>query len=441
MSGLGRWFPRSTRARAASVVLLGVCVTAAFGWRWAVVTWRIHHARAALAGGDVSEALSQLESAERLQPDRAEVLYLLGRACRRNDQMDRVLPYLYRAGEQGWPEKDLRNQRYLTLVQAGRFEDTESYLKEVLRKGTDDGLAEEIYEAQAKGYLKTYRLGDALVCLRYWVQWKPKAVQPRLWLADIWLRLDNHKSAIRELKAALEVDPDHPSANRMLAQSLMALQQIEEAKRHFERCLVIDGNDLAALIGIARCERRLANAAASRGHLNRLLQRTLSTEQRAEVLLELGQMEFVDSRNPQAAITLLIQAERLAPHNHLIHATLANAYRKTGQTALAARHDRKVKDIEASFNRMTEITKQLIRTPGNVELRFEAGMILMKQGLKKAGADWLETVLVYDRRHRETRLALARYYEEIGDKRTAEQHRGSAADPLPPGRSSPTKSE
>jgi tetratricopeptide (TPR) repeat protein len=421
----------------AVTLLIGVALSGAFGWRWAVVTWKIRQARAALADGEIAKALSQLESAERIQPDRAEVLYLLGRACRRDDQMDRVVPYLRRAAEQGWPEKNLRDQRYLTLVQIGRFKDADPYVKDVLRKGADDQLAEEIYEAQAKGYLKTYRLADALVCLRYWVQWKPRAVQPKLWLADIWLRVDDHKSAVRELKAVLEIAPDHASANRTLGESLMALQQIEEAKRHFERCVAVDPDDLAALIGIARCERRLANASAAKVHLEQLLKRKLTQVQRADVLLELGQMEFVDARNPGAAVKRLKQAELLSPHNHLVHATLANAYRKLGKAELAAAHDRKVKDIETSYNRLTDITKQLIRTPSNVELRFEAGMVLMKQGLKREGADWLETVLVYDRHHRATRIALARYYEEIGDKRTATRHRESANKPQPPNRSGP----
>ncbi|MFQ5731013.1 MAG: tetratricopeptide repeat protein [Planctomycetaceae bacterium] len=429
MSRLARWIPRSTKGRILAAALIGSVIAAVLGWRWAFATWKIRQAREALVSGDIAGAISELESAERIQPDRAELVYLLGRAYRRNDQMEKVLPYLQRAGDLGWPEKDLRHQRYLTLAQVGRFDYAGPYFREILRKGADDELAEEIYEAQAKGYLKTYRLADALVCLRYWVQWRPKAVQPHLWLADIWLRVDDHKSAVRELKAVLETEPNHASANRMLADSLMELQRVEEAKRHYERSVAVDPDDLTALIGIARCERRLANATSARQHFRKLLQRELSAEQRADVLLELGQMELVDVRDAKAAITLLKQAEEIAPHNHLIHASLAGAYRRIGRTKLAAIHDAKVKDIEKNFNRLTEITRQLIRTPNKVELRFEAGMIFMKQGLKKAGVDWLKTVLVYDRHHRKTRLALARYYDGIGEKQTAQRHRELAQSP------------
>lgn len=427
MLRVSRFLPRSTAGRVVCAVLVASVSAAALGRRWALVTWKVREARAALTKSDIEAALSHLESAEELDPNHPEVLYLLGRAYRRNDQMKKVIPYLQRAGDEGWPEKDLRDQRFLTLVQVGRFDHAEAYLKKVLENGAEDDLAEEIYEALAKGYLKTYRLADALVCLKYWTQWKPQAVQPRLWLAEIWIRVDNHKSAASELRIAVEADPGHPVANRMLAKSLLATQQVTEAKRHFERCIEVAPNDWEAVIGLARCERRLSNAAAAKQHLEELLSRDVSDELRSEVLLELGQMQLVDARDAEGAAGTLQRAVALAPHNHEIHATLARAYRRTGKTELARSHEAKVKEIEESFNRLTEITRQLIRRPAEVDLRYEAGMIFMKQGLKKSGAEWLQTVLVFDRHHRDTRLALAKYCEETGDDKAAMEHRRLAA--------------
>jgi Tfp pilus assembly protein PilF len=52
----------------------------------------------------------------------------------------------------------------------------------------------------------------------------------------------------------------------------------------------------------------------------------------------------------------------------------------------------------------------------------------MEQGMKRAGAEWLSTVLIFDPTHREAHLALARYYEETGEKAIAAKHRQQAGE-------------
>ena len=85
--------------------------------------------------------------------------------------------------------------------------------------------------------------------------------------------------------------------------------------------------------------------------------------------------------------------------------------------------------LRAQFDRATEITRRLISDPSNAELRCEAGAIMMDAGLKKEGADWLNTALKCDPNHSQTHELLASYYAEIGNHSLAGRHRLLAALP------------
>lgn len=395
-----------------------------------MVSWKLRTARQSLKADDLPAAIEELESAERLQPDRAEVLYLLARGYRRSDRLEKASDYLQRAAEVGWPAEDVRVQRQLMRVQSGSFGDAEIALQELLRKGVqDDELAEEIYEARARGYLRTYRLADAALCLKFWIAWQQEAVKPRMWLADVWDRVDRRRDAVAQYRAVLKIDPKHNEARRRLGEDLLELHQVRDAKRQFEACLALDPGDVAANIGLAKCETRLAETDAARRLLQSLLKKEISRSQKTEVLIELGKMELRESNRPAAALELLRQAEQLDPNNHLVHINLAAAYRRLGKDAPAEAHETKGRQIERRFGRLTEITRELVKSPRNVALRLEAGKILMQQGMKREGAAWIGTVLMIDPHHRAARLALADYCEETGRPEAAREHRRLAAPP------------
>ena len=398
---------------------------AVLGWRPAVVAWRIHSAKKSLAEGEFEAALKQLEAAEELQPESAEVLFLLARANRRADRLHQVADFLDRALAAGWDSEQIEQQRSLYLVQSGRFERAELFLQRCLRRGVEDQLAEEIYEALSKGFLKTYRIGDALFCLQYWIQWKPRSVEPRLMLASVYEQLEDAKSAVKQYRVVLEIDPERPEIHRRIADHLFSLQDLEGARDHYSQCLARDSNDVTALLGIALCERRFARTESAREKLRELLKRDLTTSQRVQVLAELADILLRDDRNPEGAIKLLIEAERLDDNSHRVNQALAIAYRKTGKIDLADSHEQKSTAIVQRLNRLATITKELLRTPKNAELRYEAGKLFMEQGMKRAGAEWLSTALIFDPQHRGARLALAEYYDETGDHAAARRHRKS----------------
>lgn len=417
-----RLLPKSTRGKAAGFSLLVVVFVGLFGWKWALVSWRIRSARELLNAGDIEQALARLETAESLQPERAELLYLLAKAHRRADQYDRFTEYLERAEAAGWSADDLRTQRYLALVQIGQFDRAEPFLEETVKSGASDELAEEFYEAKAKGCLRTYRLIDARICLNYWLEWKPHAIRPRLWLADVHTRVNDWKAAVAEYRKVLQSDPEHPEANLRLGDCLLHLHQAREALAHYRKVLARRPDHVAARIGRAKCERQLALVEDSAATFAGLLKLDLSNSQRVDVLVELAQIKFRDERDPEAAIRLLKEAERIAPQHEPMHATLAAAYRRTGREELAGKHEKRAKESQARLDRLVEITRKIVHSPKNADLRYQAGQIYMEQGMHAAGAGWMRTALLLNPHHQPARKALAQYEAETNSRSSNTQN-------------------
>ena len=74
-------------------------------------------------------------------------------------------------------------------------------------------------------------------------------------------------------------------------------------------------------------------------------------------------------------------------------------------------------------SRHAEIARELVSQPDRPDLRWEAGKLLVEQGLKQQGAAWIMTALQSDPAHRPSHEALSEYYAELGNSRLAEHHR------------------
>lgn len=416
--------PRGRKLALALGVLLFAGLVAV-GWRPLYVAWELRAARSRLAEGKIEAALQALQSAERFDPDRAETVYLLARAHRRADELDKATLYLERARNANWPESDLRSQRYLMLMQTGHLDRAEPYLREVLRERAEDWLAEEIYEARAKGYLSTYRLKEAALCLNFWIEWRSQAVQPRIWRADLWERIELWGAACDDYRAVLRADPSHRLARRRLAECLLNLNQSRDALEHYQICLETDPDDVEAAIGAATCRLRLGRVGEAKHHLESALRGDVTPVQRASVLVELARIAL-EERQIARALELLTEASELDPRNTVAQHLLGIAYARLGDDERAARHTARAKQMTERSNRFAEITRKLLITPEDADLRWEAGMILMEEGMEGDGAAWMATALVYDPYHNKTHEQLAQYYVETGDARLAAHHRAMA---------------
>lgn len=412
------------------VIVVGCCVALAvapFCLKRAYVSWEIKSARQALSSGDAQQAVVWARKAEAVDSGRAELLFLLGRALRRAGQLADAATYLERAEQAGWPADEVRLQRQLLLVQTGAVSQSEDVLSQALRRGVDDDTAEEIYEARARGFYSSFRLNEALLCLDYWLNWRPQARQARMWRAEIYERTERWREAAGDYRAILEHDPADLEARTRLAGTLLPLNDARAALAEYEKCLAASPDDVAALLGQTKCRRRLGELANAGDRLSALLARDLTPRQRGEVLYELGEIALFNQRYEEA-VDCLTQARSADPTNSFVHHPLSIAYARLGKPDLAAEAQRRAEQSLARTQRLAEVTQRVLEDPQDPELRFEAGMLFMAEGLKKDGVAWLKTALDCDPAHQKSHAALAEYYREAGDPASAARHRARVED-------------
>lgn len=422
----------ATPIRRGGRVLVGcaaVAAVAVVGWVTVPRVAGLHYvgaARQQLACGDFPAAIQSLRKAERVQPHSAEVQYLLAAAYRRADQLDRFAAHLETARELGWPEPQLSHQVWLAAVQSGELAEAEVRLRGMIARGVPDDVAEEVYEALAKGYLRSFRWRDAWICLEAWLGWRPDAPHAHLMRGYLREQGSDWTGAAEEYRAALERLPSLGEARRRLARLLLQQNQVEQAREEFLACLAEDPDDGEALVGLAQCEVRRGDAPAARSAISRALAAQLPAHQRGTVLGEWGRLLLTEGKTDQAR-TVLQQAVALAPGEPQIHVHLATVLARAGQPEQAAYHQQRAQQIRLEYERVAELGRQLVDRPNDPGPRFQTGEILLRQGLRDEALRWLAGALRCDPHHHPTHALLARFYAERGDEEQAAYHRLQAA--------------
>jgi len=377
--------------------------------------WRIYSGRQALAIGKSAVAVKELLHAAQLAPNNAETQYLLAVAQRRSGNLNRVAAPLQRAEQLGWPKGEIERQSLLIIAQSGDCSAVEARLKSIMIQGVSDGAAEEIYEALAIGYLKSYRLKEAWKCLSFWSEWQPKAIFPMIWRADICRRVNNRPGEEREYRAILAIDTNHCEARERLAEVLKGSNRVDEAKSEYERCLKVGDRTPELLIGLAECYRRLAATDSAISILQQALAMKLSASERAAVLSELGQIA-ADEGHTEEAIAKLEEAASLTPYEAPVLYSLSQAYAQSGNAKRSRELLEQSEEIRAKSNRVEEITGQLLKVPNDADLRCEVGQIMMDLGMKDEGANWLRTAIRIDPNHQLARDLLSAYQAKNSEK-------------------------
>ena len=397
---------RAFRLRCLSYALpLLLIAAAAFGGPRVWLCWQIYSARRDLAGGNPTAAVDRLTVAVAYAPNVAEAQYRLAVAHRRAGHLDSVLSPLKSAQALGWDKDDIERQTLLTVAQSGEIDSVHPRLKSIMTRGASDEAAEEIYEALAIGFLKTYRLKEAWDCLNYWGIWRPNAIFPKFWRADICQRIDNPTAEEKEYRDILAIDPHHVESRSRLAKVLRDSNRVEEAAREYELCLGQDAGRPDVLIGLAECRHRLGEVTEAVELLERAMAMPLSPAQRSAALTRSGQIE-ADAGRCQEAIPLLEEAVRLAPFEPATLFALSQAYSQAGDEQKSQAANERSKLVRAKQNRVDEIARGLVDHPGSADLRYEAGTILMDLGMKEDGAAWLRTALQMQPDHAAAREAL-----------------------------------
>jgi len=133
------------------------------------------------------------------------------------------------------------------------------------------------------------------------VTWRPLAAAVAVWavpvvvlpaaapvavLARAAALAGDPAGAARHLGKAVEIDPRHATAHRLLADTLVGLNAPEEeAEGHYRQALAVNENDLAARVGLGSLLRRRGRAVEAEAEFRRVLDLD-PTDPVARMLLE-----------------------------------------------------------------------------------------------------------------------------------------------------------
>jgi tetratricopeptide (TPR) repeat protein len=375
-------------------------------------------AERALAEYDFAAARRHLAECRALRPEDPGTHLLSARTARRDGDLDAAADYLIRYHElTGETTEDEKIEWALLQAQRGEVHRVVNDLIELL--DIRHPASELILEALAMGCVQAYRFDQAGFWINELLEKNPKSAIARLLRAQAGEALGVHAKAQQSLRELLADYPKFRKARLHLADSLVRSRGYDEAATHFEKLHRESSDDLAPLLGLARCRELQGRDDEARPLIRRLEQ---EFRDNSEAMLECGRFALKEGRFADAE-PLLRRAVELAPHDHEAHLNLGTCLQQLGYDEEAAAHTQRAKQIEADLSRLEKDLEASVKDPADPAPRLEAGEICLRNGQDAEGLRWLSGILERNPDHKPTHKVLADYFAARGDARQAEEHR------------------
>jgi predicted Zn-dependent protease len=389
--------------------------------------WAWYHYRAGSTALDAfhsDEARAHLDRSLAVWPDSVPTRLLAARAARRVQAFadaEKLLNECRRPGGKAPDEVTLE----WSLLQAsmGNLGEVEEFL--VARSEKNPAQAPLIWEALAEGYLRMYRVLDALACLDNWLQREPNNPQAWFLRGNVHQQVNAVQKYVDDYRRVLELDPGRGEARQPLAVGLVEVGRYQEALTHLEYARQRQPDDPEVLVRLARCRSGLGQGEQARDLLDRVLQ---AHPDNGPALRTLGEIDLQEGK-PAEAEERLRQAVRVLPNDYRAQWSLYQALqRQQGKAAEAQAQLAQAEQLKERNERLAEIrTRKMSQDPHNPALHCELGTLLLSLGYKEIGERWLLSALNEKSDYAPAHKALAAFYEEQGDAEKAAYHRGEAA--------------
>jgi len=370
-----------------------------------VPKWR---ARVALSDSRPEDALKSLAWAERLAEGDGETAFLEARALRKLGRLDETRGALLQAAEREFPVERLEREQLLALAQAGQLREAEPHLPRLLADPGED--AAEICEAYAIGFLRNQRAELAAALLSSWSADFPEDPRPWLLLGKLHIEQSQWEQAEHALEEVLTLRPDDPEAAYYLANVFRERRRLPEALDLYERSAAGAANREErdrARSGQVQCLRILGRPEEGRTIAKQILR---DDPDHRDALAELGRIEADAGRFVEAVAALEKADARDHPDIEVRYAW-AGALRGAGRVEEARAEFDRVGKAQAELARTTNLIGRTIRSPADIEARYEVGRIFLEHGDPEKGLIWLQSVLNYAPTHGPTCRRLADYYK------------------------------
>jgi tetratricopeptide (TPR) repeat protein len=363
-------------------------VRAAQVWRWSA-SLHLYAAQTARRAGLYAEAERHLAECQRLQGAAAEA----------------SLP--------------LALERLLLQAQSGDIATIEEPLWQYIEKNKPETPL--ILEALARGYARGLRLSAAQGCLRRILEREPENVEALVLAGKITEQGGGDtEEALQYYRRALELDAERDDARLSLAQILLR-DRPEEARAHFQYLIARQPDNTAVMLGLGQAQRMLNETDKARA----LLEAVLAKEpENSKALAELGKIALLAGKMAEAE-TFFRQAITADPANYDANYRLSQCLTQNPDREREAAEQIAVcKRLEADLTRLGAIaSREMSRTPNDPNLYYEVGAFYLRYGKPDVGVRWLYRALKLDPAHQPSHQALYEYFQRIGEREKAEQHR------------------
>jgi tetratricopeptide (TPR) repeat protein len=412
--------PRRLGLALALLVLLGL--TAFGAWVAGINLWAGYHFRAARHAIDHyhdTEAIAHLEACLTVWPHDPETLLLAARAARRLGDFARAESFQIQYRDAcGVEDNDLMLEDLLLLAQRGEVDTVRRSCRTLVED--DHPQAPLVLEAMTNGYLRQFRLRDALACLDEWLKRQPDNPQALFLKGRVYDQGLNLSEARASYRRALQLDPERDDARLYLAGKLLDLVQAAEALPHLKYLRKRLPNNPLVPVLLARCCKLLRQPEEAERILDEMLSRfpndSLALAERGGLALDRGR--------PKDAVAWLRRAAEQGPGNYEAHYRLFQALTQTGQIDAARKIEERLRQMKHDIDRIQEIvTRKMQEAPHDPALHYEAGTIALRAGAVDEGLRWLQSALKEDPQYLPAHRALAEFYERVGHTGHAARHR------------------
>ncbi len=364
------------------------------------------------------EALAYFQSCLAVRPGDAEAVFLTARAARRLGDFDLAESFLNECQTALQLADKVALERVLLRVSRGEVDAVGAYCRRLLEQ--DHPEAPLISEALIKGYLNSFRLGEAMGLVDHWLQRRPDHPQALYLRGLIQNQGPNQQETAGTFRRVLELDPERADVRFLLVGLLLDLGQVQEALPHLQQLRQRRPQDLLVKVRLARCLDLLGRQGEAESYLDEVLD--LQPEL-APALLERGKLAL-RAGEPEKAEAFLQRACALAPGDYPAHYQLLQCLRQRGKTAEVQAVRKHLSQIEEDLTRLRDIaTRQMSRTPHDPSLHAELGAIFLRSGAQEEGLRWLHGALKLDPGHAAAHKALAAHYQQVGQLGRAASHR------------------
>jgi predicted Zn-dependent protease len=385
-------------------------------WLWG--SYHLRAGRAALERYHTAEAVSHLQAALSVWPHDPEALLLAARAARRSGAFEAANHFLDLYQEQRKEDEELIRERICLRAESGEPDSVANYCRARIEQ--NDPAAPLLFEALARGYIRSYQPHVAEILVQKWLALEPENPEALCILAQVYDLQDRRGETIQTYRAALTVDPTLDEARLRLCDALMHLGSLEEAQPHVEYLAGRLPDNPKVQVYLARILDRQGLSEKAQ----KILEAVLAQQPHfAPALLDRGILALRAGQFGEAE-KYLREAVLQDPSSYQAHDRLAFCLEQNNKGAEADKEREFLKQMEKDLQEIQAIAKGgLEKKPHDPDLHYQIGVISMRAGAVAEGLRWLQSALKEDPNHQGAHKALMEHYQRRGDLGKAREHR------------------